>query len=143
MVEQSCRAEGCVASSDFNAYRDTPHGRFVASLFDPMALFLPGRVHPLTNVPLNGAQTFDAKLSILTAGLGMLVKGESAAASAVNEAGSIRGVNTVGGNMNCVNCAIATDAVLAGRPASALGGGPFQIDALERTFGGGLKRLAQ
>ena len=45
-------------------------------------------------------------------------------------------MNAIGGKMNCVNCAIATDATLAGRPASALGGGPFRIDVLEKTFGG-------
>lgn len=37
-----------------------------------------------------------------------------------NLAGSIRDVNKIGGTENCVNCAIATDATLAGRPASAL-----------------------
>ena len=50
-------------------------------------------------------------------------------------AGSIREVNKVGGDMNCVNCSIATDATLAGRPASALGGGPFRIDTLEKIYG--------
>lgn len=30
---------------------------------------------------------------------------------------------------------IATDATLAGRPASALGGGPFRISVLEKTYG--------
>ena len=37
--------------------------------------------------------------------------------------------------MNCVNCAIATDATLAGRPTSALGGGPFRLTVLEKEFG--------
>jgi hypothetical protein len=37
--------------------------------------------------------------------------------------------------MNCVNCAIATDATLAGRPASALGGGPFELSVLEQFYG--------
>lgn len=60
----------------------------------------------------------------------------AAAQSAAKEAGSIRGVNAIGGKMNCVNCAIAADATLAGRPASALGGGPFRIDVLEKTVGG-------
>ncbi len=49
--------------------------------------------------------------------------------------GSIRGLNAIGGKMNCVNCVIATDATLAGNPASALGGGPFNIGVLERHFG--------
>ncbi|MBL0419251.1 hemagglutinin repeat-containing protein [Ramlibacter sp. AW1] len=56
-------------------------------------------------------------------------------AGATEGAGSVRSVNTIGGTMNCVNCSIATDATLAGRPTSALGGGPFRIDVLERTFG--------
>lgn len=58
------------------------------------------------------------------------------AVAPATQAGSIRNVNKVGGNMNCVNCAVATDATLAGRPASALGGGPFRISVLEKTFGG-------
>jgi len=53
----------------------------------------------------------------------------------ISEAGTIRRVNGIGGNMNCVACVIATDATLAGRPASALGGGPFQISVLERFYG--------
>ena len=51
------------------------------------------------------------------------------------EAGSIRGVNAIEGKMNCVNCVVATDATLAGRQASALGGGPFPISVLEKTYG--------
>jgi Papain fold toxin 1, glutamine deamidase len=62
--------------------------------------------------------------------------GPGARGLSVAEAGSIRGVNAIGGKMNCVNCAIATDATLAGRPASALGGGPLRIDVLENAFGG-------
>ncbi|WP_250655929.1 RHS repeat-associated core domain-containing protein [Alkalimarinus coralli] len=37
--------------------------------------------------------------------------------------GSIRNVNKIGGKQNCANCAIATDATLAGNPASALNSG--------------------
>lgn len=51
------------------------------------------------------------------------------------EAGSIRGVNPTGGMKNCANCAIATDAMLAGRPASALPGGPTPLAVLEKYFG--------
>jgi hypothetical protein len=51
------------------------------------------------------------------------------------EAGSIRGVNPTGGMQNCANCAIATDAMLAGRPASALPGGPTPLAVLEKYFG--------
>jgi len=51
-------------------------------------------------------------------------------------AGSIRNVNPTGSTMNCVNCSIATDATLAGSPASALPGNPTSISILENTFGG-------
>ena len=51
-------------------------------------------------------------------------------------AGSIRNVNPTGGRMNCVNCAVATDATLAGRPASALPGGATPISILEAQYGG-------
>ncbi len=51
------------------------------------------------------------------------------------EAGAIRAINPGGGAMNCVNCVIATDALLNGHPASALLGGPFRIDVLEQIFG--------
>ena len=57
------------------------------------------------------------------------------ASQAVNEAGSIRNVNLIDGKMNCVNCAVATDATLAGRPASAMPGGPYRINALEKLYG--------
>lgn len=40
-------------------------------------------------------------------------------------AGSIRNVNPTGSMQNCVSCAIATDATLSGRPASAIPGGPW------------------
>ena len=50
-------------------------------------------------------------------------------------AGSIRNVNPLGGTTNCVNCSIATDATLGGRPASALASGPTPISVLEATYG--------
>ena len=53
-----------------------------------------------------------------------------------NQAGSVRDVNRVTrGSNNCVNCSIATDAMLSGRPASALGGSPTSISVLETHFG--------
>jgi filamentous hemagglutinin len=61
-----------------------------------------------------------------------VVKAEVAVAK---EAGSIRDVNVIGGTMNCVNCVVATDAMLAGRPASALPGGPYRISVLENLYG--------
>ena len=54
----------------------------------------------------------------------------------VNKSGSIRNVNPTRGTQNCVNCSIATDATLAGRPASALPGNPTSISVLEKQFGG-------
>jgi len=50
-------------------------------------------------------------------------------------AGSIRNVNPSGAIENCVNCAIATDSVLAGRPAIAQASGPQSIGVLEKLFG--------
>jgi hypothetical protein len=50
-------------------------------------------------------------------------------------AGSIRRINRCGGTTNCVNCAVATDATLAGRPASALPGDYSRISILEQIFG--------
>lgn len=50
--------------------------------------------------------------------------------------GSIRGVNAhTKGATNCGNCSIATDAVLAGRPASALSSRPIAPAVLETHFG--------
>jgi hypothetical protein len=45
-------------------------------------------------------------------------------------AGSARAVNPLGGTTNCVNCATAMDATLAGNPASALLGSPQPISVL-------------
>jgi RHS repeat-associated protein len=49
--------------------------------------------------------------------------------------GSIRHVNAVGGTLNCANCAIATAATLAGRPASALNGGLTSKTILQAQYG--------
>ena len=56
------------------------------------------------------------------------------------EAGSIRLINKgfpylKGTTTNCVNCAVALDATLAGRPASALPGPVQNIAVLEKEFG--------
>jgi RHS repeat-associated protein len=48
--------------------------------------------------------------------------------------GSIRNVNPQNGTLNCGNCAVATDATLAGRPASALNGGLTTVRDLQNTF---------
>jgi len=50
-------------------------------------------------------------------------------------AGTVRRINPTPSKTNCVNCAIATDAMLAGHPASALPGGPNSIAVLEQIFG--------
>jgi hypothetical protein len=50
-------------------------------------------------------------------------------------AGTVRRINPGQSKTNCVNCAIATDAMLAGHPASALPGGPHSIAVLEQIFG--------
>lgn len=50
-------------------------------------------------------------------------------------AGTVRRINPGQSKTNCVNCAIATDAMLAGHPTSALPGGPHSIAVLERIFG--------
>lgn len=51
-----------------------------------------------------------------------------------DEAGTIRNVNPKNGKQNCVNCSIATDSTLSGRPASALPGKPTNISILEKHF---------
>ena len=50
-------------------------------------------------------------------------------------AGTVRRINPGQSKTNCVNCVIATDAMLAGHPASALPGGPHSIAVLEQIFG--------
>lgn len=76
-----------------------------------------------------------------TKGAGSLGKaGAVAEVAKVGEAselaGAIRNINAVRGGTNCVNCAIATDATLAGRPASALNSVPQSLSVLEKEFGG-------
>lgn len=67
---------------------------------------------------------------------GGAVGGRLLGAAASRVAGSIRNVNKVAGKQNCVNCSVATDATLAGRPTSALNtNGPLSISVLERHFG--------
>ena len=44
--------------------------------------------------------------------------------------------------MNCVNCAVATDATLGGSPASALLSGPKPISVLEKIYGGAFKPVS-
>jgi hypothetical protein len=64
------------------------------------------------------------------------LRAESSVPEAVGAGGSIRAVNVVGGLMNCANCAVAADATLAGRAASALPGGATQASQLAQELGG-------
>jgi hypothetical protein len=63
---------------------------------------------------------------------GVLGDAEEGAAAAEEEtiAGAPLNVNPLGGSMNCVNCAVATEATLSGNPASALLSGPQPISVL-------------
>lgn len=73
-----------------------------------------------------------------TSGLDRVVQAKLAETRvAVAQGGSIRGVNIGTGprTQNCANCAVATDATVAGRPAMALPGGPTTADQLARAFG--------
>jgi RHS repeat-associated protein len=62
--------------------------------------------------------------------------------AANNVAGSALRINPTGGGMNCVNCAIATDAKLAGNLASAMPGRATPISVLEKTFGGSFQTVS-
>jgi RHS repeat-associated protein len=108
-------------------------------------------ISPFTDFRFGRTQRFEASTPgergamIGTAIVGAVVglaelKAAASAARAGELAGSIRNVNpgfpTAGRTMNCVNCSIATDATLAGSPASALPGGVTPISVLEKAFGG-------
>jgi filamentous hemagglutinin len=67
---------------------------------------------------------------------------EEAAANELRVGGSIRYVNPTGATSNCANCAVATDATLAGRPAIALSGGVTNALQLARELGGSWIRTA-
>ena len=62
-------------------------------------------------------------------------------------AGSARNVNApqlsnrTGRRDNCVNCSVAMDAILAGRPASALPGFPTPVNVLENIFNATFRRM--
>jgi RHS repeat-associated protein len=96
-------------------------------LYDPPAVSSGGRDAIRTVYPVEEA--------ILFAAVGPVGRGGAAATDGAAFAGSIRGINPMGSATNCALCAIATDATLAGRPAVALEGGPFQLFKLEQHFG--------
>jgi RHS repeat-associated protein len=75
-------------------------------------------------------------------GLGGLGSGELGGSTA-----SLADVNAVGGEVNCVNCAIATANTLAGCPTCAMDtfapdGGGESLTVLEETFGGQFQEIS-
>lgn len=80
--------------------------------------------------------------SVLARALSRLLGDRLAPQMADDVAGSIRHVNPTGSIQNCVACAIATDARLAGNPASALAVPPQPISVLSRHFGAAWKNVA-
>lgn len=71
-----------------------------------------------------------------------VASGVKIGAAGIRKAGLIHNVNLTKITQNCVNCASATDATLAGRPVSALPGGLARISVLEKQFGGTFKSVA-
>lgn len=91
----------------------------------------------------------DVALAAATAGTGAAASAEVRGATALTRgavstargaaaearlSGTIRNVNPLRGTTNCLNCAVATDATLAGRPASALLSTPQPAAVLEKMF---------
>ncbi len=92
-----------------------------------------------TAVALTGAVIGEQVLTVLSLGTSSVAKQTITTTS--RTAGSIRNVNPLGGKVNCVNCAIATDSTLAGAPASALSSTKgASISVLESKFGGRFSR---
>jgi papain fold toxin 1 (glutamine deamidase) of polymorphic toxin system len=90
------------------------------------------------------SQLEEAKMSFVTLGLSRYAAGlrdTMRAARGAPLAGSIRNVNPLGSTTNCVNCVVATHAMLSGRAASALASGPVPISALETAFGSTFARV--
>jgi len=97
----------------------------------------------ISNIFTSGEYWRDMAISLITSSAGL--KGNAGRVAGVGDevAGSIRNVNpgfpVAGRTHNCVNCAIATDSLLAGNPASAL---PIystkgvSIRVIETQFGG-------
>jgi hypothetical protein len=89
----------------------------------------PGGRAPVTETPATPSQLRPAPV------IDDVPKKPQSAGGSTEVAGSIRNVNPLGSGTNCVNCAIATDATLAGHPASALASGPASIRVLEAAYG--------
>ena len=100
-------------------------------------------------IPTATAQAVGQSSSETPASVGCLRPAPTVLASGscvATEAGSIRGVNPLGGTNNCVNCAVATDATLSGAPSSALNVAPGvsgqPISILEDLYGGAFKPVS-
>lgn len=154
-AESGCPGEGCGAShaNSANAITGVPSNQSLSQwgkfANGAIAAVVPGAYY------MQSAQAYWATGqygwavasttgAFVDAGIWIISLGQSSALSGslrgistavTSQAGSIRGVNALGGRLNCVNCVVATDATLAGRPASALSEGPFRIDVLERHYG--------
>ncbi len=113
--------------------------------------YLCGRIHipPSPSIHINWGSAAVNALSALI--IGFFSEGDAEGPPPddeplVSEAGSVREVNPLGGSSNCVNCAIATDSMLGGAPASALDvavgvtGQPISI--LEDLYGGSFEPVA-
>jgi RHS repeat-associated protein len=138
---------GEIKATPYNVWTDDPLGRAFNHATRGLAAFTKDSVNPITGevVNMRGNNRTVALTELLTLPVGMGSKAEqtilreglagAAGVVAALEAGSIRGVNAAArGTQNCVLCAIATDATLAGRPTPAAGGGPFYISMIEQHF---------
>ena len=160
------------ASNNPFAFTDPDGLRFIKGLgegilgriiFGGIAALVGPEIALIGGIGLGGYALYEwaqAGFPITAEGLGMLIGGGlnpssllrglgaregalgATAAADGTLAGSIRGVNPMGGAMNCVNCAIASDATLAGAPASASPGVPTSIGVLEDAFGGSFQPVS-
>jgi RHS repeat-associated protein len=83
-----------------------------------------------------------AGAGVATRSLAGVVNSPSTIATRNLLAGSIRHVNPLHGDMNCVNCSIATEATLSRAASAALGGGPRPISVIEQKFGGTFEKVS-
>jgi RHS repeat-associated protein len=95
---------------------------------------------PLTNELVLWAVGGAVGKVVVSLGLRALRVGTLAARGSLGAGGNIRHVNPKGGTMNCANCAVATDATLAGSPASALPGSVTSAAQLAKELGGSWAR---
>jgi RHS repeat-associated protein len=149
LVPKPVIADGVMYAVDVPFWEVNPFRYAVGrALGDMAAPFTELGINPLTGDFLSPEELNNAKVlnfvnaasfgmatEITTLGRGALTaRGFTTAEGAggrfvVNPAGP-------GRSLNCVNCAIAGDATLAGRPASAMPGSRTQVSVLEKMFGG-------